>query len=233
MQEATIAHAYRAEDEWNLAIVLANNGQDFALQGELEKGLAMGKEGLALFRRIGDPWGIGLALCRLGVIYRLMKEPKEAKTYLLEAEKISSDAGSGSHMNNIKREMALIALGEGDIVQAAILTDEALNLARKSKIADKIADALDVVVQVTGSAGEYEHSLSLAAFLTHYFESKGELCPPWQRSQQEANIALARQNLSQERANRAWQMGVDMTLEQAAHYAEEVARAITHKDKTQ
>jgi predicted ATPase/DNA-binding SARP family transcriptional activator len=179
MQEAIIAHAYRAEDEWNLAIVLANSGQDFALQGQLEKGARMAKEGLALFRRIGDPWGLGLALCRLGVIYRLMDTLKEAKAYLLEAEKTSNDAGSDSHMNSIKREMALIALEEGDVVQAAILAREALRLARESKIADTIADTLHVLVQVTGSAGEYEHSLSLAAFLVHYFEEKGELRLPW------------------------------------------------------
>jgi AraC-like DNA-binding protein len=74
-----------AGDSWGQAWCLNNVGVTCIHRGDLDVAVDRLRQGLDLFRQVGDPQGIATSLSNLGDAYRLLRRPAEAIECLHEA----------------------------------------------------------------------------------------------------------------------------------------------------
>jgi predicted ATPase/class 3 adenylate cyclase len=135
------------------------------------------EESLALYRALGDEWGIAEALHHLASLLAVQGEIALARTYLDEAEVVARRTGDRRHLGIVRQHLGGLSLAAGNLADAHRLAEEALALFRE------LGDLPDVVIQENDLGdlalrqGKYARARAwYAASLTH---QQGWQPVPW------------------------------------------------------
>jgi len=143
--------------------------------------------------------------------------------------RLFEEARDAAGLMGDKRAVALAAQGLGRLAQAgdqaqraAALYDEALELQLEIGDAPAVAGSLEALAGLSGAAGRHEHAVGLFSAAAALRERGGYQRPPWQSARYEADVVLARENLSAEQFAAAFVEGAALSLKQAAARASKV-----------
>lgn len=143
--------------------------------------------------------------------------------------RLFEEARDAARLIGDKRAVALAAQGLGRLAQAAdqaqraaALYDEALELQFDIGDAPAVAGSLEALAGLSGAAGRHEHAVGLFGAAAALRERGGYQRPPWQSGRYEADVALARENLSPEQFAAAFAEGAALSVKQAAARASKV-----------
>lgn len=112
-------------------------------------------EALAIFRELGDRYGIAQTLGWFGVVPHHLGRYDEAQAMLEESLAISREIGNIGEQSIALRFLADLAQDRGDLVRAALRYEETLTLARARQVPHDIAYALRGLGHVARAQGQY------------------------------------------------------------------------------
>jgi tetratricopeptide (TPR) repeat protein len=177
------------------------------------------EEALAVFRALGQPYGLSQALNFLGDLARLQGDYATAAAHYRESLPLARQAGVRSDIASLLHNLGYIALAQGEGSQAAVLFGEGLMLQREIGHQQGIAECLAGCAAVAAIRGQAE----LAARL---FGATDALCthasgPVWPAEQAEysRHQAAAQAELPPMVWESAWAAGRTMSLAQAIEEA--------------
>src|SRR5581483_922460 len=111
-------------------------------RGNYASARAACEESLAVFRALGQPYGLSQALNFLGDIARLQGDYTMAAAHYRESLPLAREAGVKSDIASLLHNLGYVALAEGDPSQAAALFGEGLILHREIGHQQGIAECL-------------------------------------------------------------------------------------------
>lgn len=130
VQEA-YAGALAAHDDWFLAYALLNQGYIASLLGRYDEGYRQMREGIAMWRKLGDPQAIALGLNYLSPTAVHLRRFAEAEANMRESLDLCARSGHRWGMGTAYRFWALAALAQGKLDQAESLIDKSLAVFRE------------------------------------------------------------------------------------------------------
>jgi predicted ATPase/transcriptional regulator with XRE-family HTH domain len=113
-------------------------------------------EALALFRGLGQPYGLSQALNFLGDLARLQGDYATAAAHYRESLPLARQAGVRSDIASLLHNLGYVALAQGDISQAAALFGEGLMMQREIGYQQGIAECLAGCAAVAAVRGQAE-----------------------------------------------------------------------------
>ncbi len=144
-----------------LANALAILGHVALLQGNLSAAQELAGEGLRLFQKIGEAWGVALALSHLGKATVELGDPVAARSLLEESVALFRMTGDRQRLALPMNALGLAALRQGDYAGARSYFEEALAVARETEDEQFIADALAHLGTVALRVGDYPQAAAL------------------------------------------------------------------------
>jgi DNA-binding CsgD family transcriptional regulator len=191
-------------------------------QGDAAAARPHGEEAAALFREVGDAWGLAIALTNLGIVPESQKDYAEAKVLFEESVALFRDLGDPWGLSLALRHLGYVFAGQGDYAGAAALYKESLILC--SEQGDKWFSSmcLEDLAVVAGLAGEYRRAVRLLAASAVLRELVGTAVRNLYRADYERTLAAARAGLDERVFAEAWDEGRAMTLGQAIVEAQQV-----------
>jgi DNA-binding CsgD family transcriptional regulator len=128
MYTECLALLHDQDDPWRVAYTHTYRALIFWVEGgQILAARRASEEGLALFRRIGDRWGLGRSLNFLGDL-AIVAGREEARAMLTEALAVQREFGDRLGMARSLSSLAAIALHEGDYATARRQNLESLAL---------------------------------------------------------------------------------------------------------
>jgi tetratricopeptide (TPR) repeat protein len=196
-----------AEGEYNAAYVPL-------LAGDFDTAAPMFKESRARFDALGDRSGVADTLFGLSIAYRLAGDISSAKAAAAEGFKIAQEADDWFAVLGLRYAIGRSAAEAGDLEAATEQFLITLGDAQQWGDRTGMALSLDNLVFLENAKGRAERAMRLAGFSQTLKEQVGGEAPPellllmdpWE---------IARQHLSEEEMQAAWEEGRGMTLEQA------------------
>jgi predicted ATPase len=177
------------------------------------------KEGLKLFREIGNKWGIATGLNYLGEILRSQGDYERAAPVYEESLTLNREIGNTWAVVTSSVNLAWVALHQGDYKRAEALFKESLIPARDLKAPYIVSENLMALADVAIQAGDAERAARLLGASAGLSETTGYVLNPFDREVFDRYVASARGALDEERFSSAWAEGRAMTFEQAIAYA--------------
>jgi tetratricopeptide (TPR) repeat protein len=182
-------------------------------------------EALALFRSLGDTYGIGHGLEVLGHLARAQGDDARAAACYDEALTLAQAAGDKDMIGSLRHNQAYLALHQGEHARAEALLVESLVVSRAVGTWNQIAYGLAVMGGVAVAQGQPERAARLLGAAEAWFDAIGFGVGPTERAEHDGYIAAARAELGEEAFAAAWAAGRALTLEQAiAEAVDEAAR---------
>jgi hypothetical protein len=175
-------------------------------------------EGLALFRGIGDVWGIGHATSRLGPVQAALGDLDVADATLEESLSLRSEGDKGG-IGVTLQQLGLVALRKGGLGRAATALRESLALLHDVGSSLGTAGCLEGLALLGIARREHAAATRLLGAASSL---RGSLLAPSTALDHAAlkrGSADARAALGDEAFDAAWAEGRAMTLEQAVAYA--------------
>ncbi|MBV9324552.1 MAG: XRE family transcriptional regulator [Chloroflexi bacterium] len=210
----------RAAGDWReLALALAFLGIVPERSGDLATAEQLYTEALSFARQAGDVSSEANVLLRLGGLRLARAERASAAALLNEAEALSEAIDYRMHMEKAHRQLAQLALGEGDQEAAVRHTCVSLEMVRDS---GRQADALwplRVAARVVASLGAPASATQLlAAEAASRAEHVGRSLTLWTLSAvpgADEDPSALRAALGEHAFTAAWEAGARLTLEDA------------------
>jgi tetratricopeptide (TPR) repeat protein len=209
-----VAHTVQRARALDLAGAYALNQADYTAARALKE------EALAIFRELGDPAPLGLALLHLGHLVGYAQEDFPAAQALyqqgLEHFRQAAYAEGTAHA---LANLGNIAILTGDYTGAGPLVAESLRMYQQ--LGDHYAQAwsLGSAAGLAAGIGQPERALRLAGASAARCAEIGVSQPAIFEARRESMIAGARQPLSEATQAALWAEGQAMPLEQAVAYA--------------
>jgi tetratricopeptide (TPR) repeat protein len=125
-------------------------------RGDYASAQAACEEALALFRALGQPYGLSQALNFLGDLARLQGDYATAAAHYRESLPLARQAGVRSDIASLLHNLGYVALAQGDARQAAALFVEGLVLQREIGHQQGIAECLAGCAAVAAVRGQAE-----------------------------------------------------------------------------
>jgi predicted ATPase/DNA-binding SARP family transcriptional activator len=119
-------------DPWSAALALVGDGLVARMQGDVERGRDMLRDGAAAFEQAGDRWGAALAFNQLGEIALAEGDTAAALAHVARARALLAELGSAEDTAEAVTGQAQIRLAAGDLDGARADFDLALALARRA-----------------------------------------------------------------------------------------------------
>jgi tetratricopeptide (TPR) repeat protein len=113
--------AQSAGDEWFLAYAIFNLGYLDSLVGKYEEAYRQMLEGMAIWRKLGDPHSISLGLNHLAPTLVELGRYAEAETGLQESLRLCSESGNRWGMGTAHRYLGLLKMAQGELEEAQAL----------------------------------------------------------------------------------------------------------------
>jgi predicted ATPase/class 3 adenylate cyclase len=123
-------------------------------QGDDETASIRAEEGLALFRELDQPSGLGTALHTFGIMAEDRADYATAKGYFQEAHARFEEAGDGSNALLAVYHLGIVAYGEGDYNRALKHLEEVERGARQMGDRFLLAASLDYLGQLACARGD-------------------------------------------------------------------------------
>jgi predicted ATPase/class 3 adenylate cyclase len=170
-----LALARAIPDRYMEAYSLWGLGSNLTIQGNMEEGIPLVEQSLAIYRSIGDPLGQAIAARWLSL---KTNDPEHSKTLLLESLRLSREMGNLSGIGVCLNLLADKAIRAGDFSAAAIWLAESKELHRQ--IGDQTSEA--GVVENYGKIyywqGDYSKACACYEEAIQLYERVGIL-PSW------------------------------------------------------
>ena len=173
------------------------------------------KESLALFREVGDKWGVAAASMLLGQMALQRGDMASARSLANVSVQLCREIGHRSFMSQALTVLAKVAETEQDQVLARTLYQESLDVVREMGDKVLIALGLEGVAGVVGAQGEPVWATRLWAAASVLRETIGAPMLPIERAGYERAVATVRMHLGEQIFATAWTEGCTMTPEQA------------------
>jgi predicted ATPase/DNA-binding SARP family transcriptional activator len=119
-------------DPWSAALALVGDGLVARMQGDVERGRDMLREGAGAFERAGDRWGAALAFNQLSEIALAEGDTAVALAHVERARALLAELGSTEDTAEAVTGQAQVKLAAGDLDGARADFDLALTLARRA-----------------------------------------------------------------------------------------------------
>ena len=211
-------------DPWNIALVLHTLGWASYCQGAYAAARRLSEESVALFRRLGNPGFTAQVLTILACEVAALGEETTAASFLEEALTLGKQGESREDMARTLCALGLLALRQGNLIQARALYEEGLTAlmepGRATKLPLRIAWVLASCLE---GLGEIALSQGQAAWTVRLFAAAetsrvfGAFRNPVGIEQPfyEHTLAEARTQLGEETSAALWAKGQAMTPEEA------------------
>jgi predicted ATPase/DNA-binding XRE family transcriptional regulator len=216
----SVAAARAVRDPETLAYALSIQGITAISRADLDTAGTALPEALALFRERGDHQSVSSGLYGVANLALARGDADEALRLILEGEAICRAAGDWNMLATCLDMRAMSTRLAGDHARTAELLQESIGLARM------LRDEYNFVYCATGLAGvatrggRAERGVRLFGAARAVSERTGAdvSWSAW-RSLNERDLAAAREMLDPETFERAWTVGLAMTLEEAIEEA--------------
>ena len=185
-----------------------------ASQHDAEMVHPMLKESLALFREVGDKWGVAAASMLLGQVALQRGDMTTARTLANVSVQLCREIGHRWFMCQALTVLAKVAETEQDQVLARSLYQESLDVV--IEVGDKVLIALGLedLAGVVATQGDPVWATRLWAAASALRETIGSPMLPIERADYERAVATVRMQLGEQIFATAWNEGCTMTLEQ-------------------
>ncbi len=120
-----------APADWHVAVTSLASTLLVLQRGDLAAAQGHADAGMTIFRRLGQPYGIGLAHNYQGDVARLRGDLASAAVYYQAALPLLREARARSEIPAVLHNLALVVLSRGDARQACALLGEAFGLHRE------------------------------------------------------------------------------------------------------
>lgn len=209
---------YRAEpvvDHWGLGFALVVVELLAMQQGDYATARTAGEEALALFRELGQAYGIAQALNYLGDVARLQGDFATATTWYEESLVLLRELALKRAIPAVLHNMGYVLLAYGQIQRAATAFVESLTLQRENGDQQGIAECLAGLAAVAAVLRQPERAARLfAAAEAVHTATDGPIWPA-EQAEYERHRAAAVVELEPAAWESAWAAGRAMPLERA------------------
>jgi len=173
------------------------------------------EKSLALFREIGDKWGVAAASMLLGQEALQRGDVTTARSLTKESVQLCREVGHRWIMSQALTILAKVAETEHDKLMARTLYQESLDVARE--VGDKVLIALGLegLARMVVTQGEPVWATRLWGAAAALRDTIGAPMPPIERAGYEAATAAVRMHLGEQIFANVWTEGRAMTPEQA------------------
>jgi len=185
-----------------------------SIQGDLDTAEHYGHASLAIFRRIGQPYGIASALNYLGDIARLRGNRDQAAEYYTSSLALMRESRVRSDEPALLHNLAYIALAANELTRARALFLDSLQMHRDMSNRIGVAECCFGLASVAAVAGDPSAAARLVGFAAAV-ESSTDM-PAWaaERAERAHYLQLAREALSPVDWAAAVAIGRTLTLDQ-------------------
>jgi hypothetical protein len=197
----------------SLAITARARGNDAQARRHLEAALQ-------IQRSLGDAWGIAYVLNDLGQAARRERELERAQAMHEESYTLWLQSGSLMGQRAALMNLAVISLERGALERSAAFTRRSLDLCRE--MADPSATAarcIEIAARVLQASGSAETAICLLGAATVQREALGTPIPPNELPERDGTLHAARDCISAIAFERAWESGLELTIQAAVDIA--------------
>jgi predicted ATPase/transcriptional regulator with XRE-family HTH domain len=192
----------------------------FAMQqGDYAAARGLCEESLAVFRALGQPYGISQALNYLGDLARLQGDYAEAAAHYAESLPLLRQASVKSDIASLLHNLGYVALAQGDTKRATALFGEGLALQREIGHQQGIAECLAGCAAVAAVQRQGERAARLFGAADALSAHAGGPVWPAEQTEYTRHQAAARVQLPTAVWEAAWAAGRAMPLSQAIEEA--------------
>ncbi len=213
---------YRAEpviDRWGLGFALIIAELLATQRGNYAAARMYGKEALALFRELGQPYGISQALNSLGDIARLQGDYTAAATWYAESLALLRRSTIKGGIPSVLHNMGYVLLAQDQLQRAAALFAEGLTLQQENGDQQGIAECLAGLAAVAANRQESERAARLFGAVEALRAVTDGPIWPAEQAEYERHRAAACAQLDEATFVAVWAAGRELPLEQAIVYA--------------
>lgn len=154
-----------APADWHVAVTSLASTLLMLERDDLEAAQGYADAGMAIFRRLGQPYGIGLAHNYQGDVARLRGDLASAAAQYQAALPLLREAHARSEIPAVLHNLALVVLAQGDAHQARTLLAEAFELHREIGNTMGMAECLNGLAATQVALGRPEHAALLIGAL--------------------------------------------------------------------
>lgn len=209
----------KLDEQPGIASLLSNLGIISRFQGDLERSQELNEESLAIRRSVGDKWAIANSLNNQGTVYLDQEEFDLAGAKLEEAVGLLREIGDRWHYANALNNLANVARARGDYQRAWDLYEESLQRNRELGDSWALAYLLDDIGVLSVAEGRPARAVRLVAAAHALRDSAGAPLSPKEQDDLDQRLKAARDSLSSDEFEAAWEEGLVKTLDEALEYA--------------
>jgi tetratricopeptide (TPR) repeat protein len=208
-------------DKRGEALARSNLGNIFYLKKDFHTAEAYYQEALKLGRESDDRYIRSIALSSLGITVFRQGRLGEADSYYQESLALNREMSNKIGLSLIYCYLGLLALAQGQTTAARRLFLDGITIAHQSDIKPYVIYNLIGMANVFLLEGEPSLCIRLLAAATRMAQSLGFKIEPELQEPYDRALAEARQRLSEQAFETAWQAGETMNAEQAVDLATE------------
>ena len=201
---------------WALIFLASNMG---AFPDEVEAGIRLCQDGLALFRDLDDMPGITRALNVLGELWRLVGDYERAKDAYEECRVLSLQRGDKQRVATSMSNLSYVAMHQGDYLRAAALLREGLAITVELNYKHTFGLGLAMLAGPVGASGQPERAARLFGASESILQNLGASLQPADKIEIDRNLDDVRAQLDEKTFDQAWAEGRAMSLEDAVALA--------------
>jgi len=215
-EEGNTATARKRFHALNLLGILALNEE-----GDYSRGTSLWEESLALVRKAGDAYHVGLMLSNLGYAALLQGDHARASARCEEALTQANKLGAAGAeiIPETMINLGLAALQQGHQERAAASFEEALSVSEGTGRKPSVINALEGMSSLAAALGESARAAHLWGAAEATREATGLALAPVDLALHEPYLALARSQLGEAAWEVALTQGRSMSLEETVWYA--------------
>jgi non-specific serine/threonine protein kinase len=208
--------------DWGVAVALCTLGMEF-LGTEPGKSRDSLEEGMAIFRRIGDPWGLASAANALGEHARTDGHLDLARSLYEESLELYKSIGNENSAALVSHNLGCVALGLGQFQLAVSYFAEGLRLHHKHGDQRGVAHCLGGLAGALGQCGQAELACQLFGSAEVLFEVTGSARDPVDQIAHERCVTQVGKLLGPLQTDVLWKQGRDLVVDLSVSAALETA----------
>ncbi|MDQ5825029.1 MAG: tetratricopeptide repeat protein [Chloroflexota bacterium] len=186
---------------------------------DYEQAYALNKESLEILRELGDKHGMARSLTGVGAIAYSQGNHAEAKAAYTEALHLFEEFGDRQSVAMMQNNLGEIALAQSSLSEATAYFKDAMLLLKEIGNKAGVAGCLDGLAQVAAADGRPEQAARLFGAADALTQATGEAVPVANRGEYTQTVSGVRDSLGERAFEAAWDVGREMSLEEAVAYA--------------
>lgn len=206
-------------DRWQMANLLGDLGIVMQALGEDKDARRMYEESLSIKRELKDKRGIAMMLVNIGEVARSEGDYNTAQPLYQEALTLAQELGDKWGIGMVMHNLGHVAFHQGDYEYALDLLTQSLRLFHELGYRRDVAYCLAALAGLAGALHQPEHAATLFGVSDKLSGHTTSHLDPADRLEFERNLASAQLQLSPNDWERAWNVGLAMSLDDAVKFA--------------